>query len=198
MPDSASVVPFASIQPVGPPSTDPTNVLTRYLLEHPLMASATLSHQDTATILYLSPALELELLSVPVQAVPPAPGGQQLVGVVGVAAAPGVPIAIRTLPAASSYALFAADFTRTDQGGMAFEYFFVLTEGGVPVATDDSCENRVGLFPTVVPLPYGHYVVPGPLMKDAPFAATHQFLGLWGKALRARVVSGGASMDMAK
>ena len=65
MPDSASVVPFASIQPVGPPSTDPTNVLTRYLLEHPLLAAATLTHPDTAAILYLSPAHVLELLSVP-------------------------------------------------------------------------------------------------------------------------------------
>ena len=84
---------------------------------------------------------------------------------------------------------------------MAFEHFFVLTESGVSIATDDSCENRVGLFPTVVPLPCGHYVVTGPLMEDAPFAslaATHQFLGLWSKALWARVVSGGASMDMAK
>ena len=200
MPDTASVIAFASFQPDGPPPDDPTNVITRYLLEHPIMASATLSHQDMAAILYLSASLRLELLSVPVQAFPPFPGSQRIVGVVGASATPGTPVVIRSLPAVASHTFFAADFTRAEQGSVSFENFFVLTPDRVSVASGDPGDSRVGFFSTVIPLPYGHSVVPGALSDDAilaKLAATHPFLGLWGTVLRSRMDSGTASMEMA-
>ena len=83
---------------------------------------------------------------------------------------------------------------------MVFVNFFAYTAVGVSVATGDSGEEKfVGLFPTVVPLPYGHSVVPGALADDAvlaKLAATHAFLGLLGKVLRTRVASGTATMAM--
>ena len=199
MPDTASVIAFASFQTDGPPPDDPTNVITRYLLEHPIMASATLSHQDTAAILYLSASLQLELLSVPAQAVPPFPGSQRIVGVVGATATPGAPVVIRSLPAAASHTFFAADFTQTEQGEVVFDTCFSLEDGSDAGALVGEGENRVGFFPTVLPLPYGHTVMPGDLFDDAvlaSLAATHPFLGFWGGVLRSRVTTGTASMDM--
>ena len=60
-------------------------------------------------------------------------------------------------------------------------------------------EKRCGLFPTVLPLPYGHSVVPGPLTDDtilAKLTATHPFLGVWGRFLRTRLATGTAAINM--
>ena len=72
---STACMKLTAIQPAGPYMADPTNVLTRYLLDHPMLTVATLSHPDTAAIAYLSPTHKFELLSVPAQAVPPSLGG---------------------------------------------------------------------------------------------------------------------------
>ena len=198
MSDTASVIAFASFQSDGPPPEDPANVITRYLLEHPIAASATLSHQDTAAILYLTAPNHLELLSVPAQAVPPFPGSQRIVGAAGATATPGAPVIIRSLPAAASHTFFAADFTRAEQGAVVFDTYFELGADGDATATGGDGVNRVVFFPTVLPLPYGHAVMPGDLLDDAVLASlttTHPYLGFWGRVLRLRVSSGTTSLD---
>ena len=66
---SVACITLSAIQPGGPDPSDPANVVTRYLLEHPLLAAATFTHLDTAAIVYLTKARDIELLSVPVQSV---------------------------------------------------------------------------------------------------------------------------------
>ena len=100
-----------SIQPLGPAPGDPANVISQYLLEHPILTGTFLSHLDMAAVAYLTPERQIKLISVPAQAVPPALGAQRLVRIHGCFASTAAPVEICTLAVASSYALFAADYT---------------------------------------------------------------------------------------
>ena len=189
------------IQPSSPAPGDPANIILRYFLDHLMLLGAFFSHSDTATIAYLTLECQIELIFVPAQAVPPALGAQRLVRVHGRFTSAAAPVKIHTLAVASSYNLFAADYTQGDQVDMGFDHWFHTMEAtakDASMATDSMV--RCVIFPTIMPLPYGHIVVQGLLMDEAvvtSLAVTHPFLGFWGCVLRIRVDADSGSMDQA-
>ena len=62
---------LSSTQPLGPAPGNMINVISQYLLEHPMLGGAFLSHPDTAAIAFLTQERRIELISVLPHAVPP-------------------------------------------------------------------------------------------------------------------------------
>ena len=112
------------------------------------------------------------------------------------------PVVIRTIEAASAHTLFTADYDTAVQADVRFDHL-VQTSSADGAAGDPASVpplRRCGLFPMVVPLPYGHLVVTGPIADAAILAgleSSHPFLGFWGSILRARIAATSSSMDQA-
>ena len=61
---SVSNMNLSRIHPAGPAHDDLVNILSWYLLDHPMAAGAFLSHPDTAAIAFLTPEHHLNVLSL--------------------------------------------------------------------------------------------------------------------------------------
>ena len=102
-------------QPGGADPSDTADVVTRYVRAHPMNAATMLTHQDTNAIVYLTEALDIELLSFPAEAFLLSPGALRFVGILGGTVEAESPLHVRSLLASSSCSLFLAHYSSSSK-----------------------------------------------------------------------------------